>query len=62
MNKKNKTFNSNNTKKGEGVYICLSNVFSIVPTEETYESSSFKVVCWCSNTLDWSWKDMSELV
>ena len=25
-------------------------------------SSSLKVVPWCSNTLDFSWKDMSELV
>ena len=31
-------------------------------TEETSESSSLKVVHWCSNTLDCSWKDMSELV
>ena len=31
-------------------------------TEKTSESSSFKVVCLCSNTLDWSWKDMSELL
>ena len=31
-------------------------------TEETSESSSLEVVHWCSNTLDWSWKDMSELV
>ena len=30
--------------------------------QETSESSSFKVVCWSSNTLDWSLKDMSELV
>ena len=33
------TFNSNNNK-GESVYICLSNAFSIVCTEETFESSS----------------------
>ena len=31
-------------------------------TEESTESSSFKVVHWCSNTLDCSWKDMCELV
>ena len=31
-------------------------------TEETSESSYLKVVHWCSNTLDLSWKDMSELV
>ena len=31
-------------------------------TEETSTSSSMKVVHWCSNTLNWSWKDMSELV
>ena len=30
--------------------------------EETSASSSVKVVHWCSNTLNWSWKDMSELV
>ena len=55
------TFNSN-SKKGEGVYICLCNAFSIVSTEETSASSSLKVVHRCSNTLDCSWKDMSELV
>ena len=43
------TFNSNNNKKGEGIYICLSDAFSIVCTEETCKSSSLKVVCWCSN-------------
>ena len=31
------TFNSNNNKQGEGVYMCLSNAFSIVCTEETCE-------------------------
>ena len=31
-------------------------------TEKTSASSSLKVVHWCSNTLDWSWKDTSELV
>ena len=31
-------------------------------TEETSASSSLKVVHWCSNTLDCTWKDMSELV
>ena len=31
-------------------------------TEETSESSSLKVVNRCSNTLDCSWMDMSELV
>ena len=31
-------------------------------TEETSASSSVKVVHWCSNTLNWSWKDMCELV
>ena len=55
------TFNSNN-QKGVGVYICLCNASSIVFTEETFASSSVKVVHWCSNTLNWSWKDMSELV
>ena len=29
---------------------------------KTNESSSLKVVPWCRNTLDSSWKDMSELV
>ena len=29
---------------------------------KTNESSSLKVVPWCSNTLDCQWKDMSELV
>ena len=33
-----------------------------MPTEETSASSSLKVVCWCSNTLDCLWKNMSELV
>ena len=36
--------------------------FSIVSTEEKSASSSLKVVHWCSNILDCSWKDMSELV
>ena len=31
-------------------------------TEEASASSSLKVVNWCSNTLNCSWKDMSELV
>ena len=31
-------------------------------TEESTESSSFKEVHWCSNTLDCSWIDMTELV
>ena len=31
-------------------------------TEGTSASSSLKVVHWCSNTLCWCWKDMSELV
>ena len=31
-------------------------------TEETSTSSSVKVVHWCTNTLNWSRKDMSELV
>ena len=31
-------------------------------TEESHESSSFKVVHLSSNTLECSWKDMSELV
>ena len=53
------TLNSNNKK---GVYICLFNAFSIVSTEETSASSSLTVVHWCSNTLYWPWKDMSELV
>ena len=43
-------------------YICLSNALSIVSTEEINESSYLKVVLWCSNTLDCSRKDMSELV
>ena len=30
----------------------LCNVLSIVSTEKSTESSSFKVVHWCSNTLD----------
>ena len=34
----------------------------MVSTEENTESSSFQVVHWSSNTLDCSWKDMSELV
>ena len=34
----------------------------IVSTEESNESSSLKVVPWGSNTLDWLWKVMSELV
>ena len=46
----------------KGGYICLSNALSIVSTEESNESSSLKVVLWCSNTLDCLWKDMSELV
>ena len=45
-----------------GMSGCLCNALSIVSTEENTESSSFKVVHWCSNTLDCSWKDMSELV
>ena len=40
----------------------LCNALSIVSTEDSTESSSFKVVHWCGNTLDCSWKDMSELV
>ena len=55
------TFNNNN-KKGEGVYICPCNASWIVSTEETSGSSSLKVVHWCINKLDQSWKDMSELV
>ena len=31
-------------------------------TGETSSSSSLQVVPWGSNTLDWLWKDMSELV
>ena len=42
--------------------MCLSNAFSNVSTEDTSESSSLKVVHWYSNTLDCSWKDMSELL
>ena len=34
----------------------------VVSTEESNESSSLKVVPWDSNTLDWLWKDMGELV
>ena len=45
-----------------GITGCLCNVLSIVSTEESHESSSFKVVCLCSNTLECSWKDMSEMV
>ena len=45
-----------------GISGCLCNALSIVSTEESTESSFFKVVHWCSNTLDCSVKDMSELV
>ena len=41
------------------------NALSIVSTEESTESSSFppfKVIHWCSNTLDCSWNNMSEFV
>ena len=40
----------------------MSHVLSVVSTEESNESSSLKIVPWCSNILEWSWKDMSELV
>ena len=40
----------------------LCNAFSIVSTEGTSASSSLKVVHWCSNTLYWRWKDISEMV
>ena len=40
----------------------MSHALFIVSTEESNESSSLKVVPWGSNTLDWPWKDMSELV
>ena len=40
----------------------MFHVLSIVSKEEGNESSSMKVVPWCSNTLEWSWKDISELV
>ena len=40
----------------------MSHALLIVSTEESNESSSLKVVPWGSNTLDWLWKDMSELV
>ena len=45
-----------------GMSGCLCNALSIVSTEDSTESSSFKVVYWHSNTLDCSWKDMSELI
>ena len=45
-----------------GMSGCLCNELPIVSTEESTESSFFKVVHWCSNTLDCPWKDMSELV
>ena len=34
----------------------------IVSSEKSNESSSLKVVPWGSNTLDWLWKDMNELM
>ena len=45
-----------------GMSGCLCNALSIVSSEESTESSSFKVIHWCSNTLNCSLKDMSELV
>ena len=40
----------------------LCNALSIVSTEDSTKRTSFKVVHWCSNTLECSWKDLSELV
>ena len=40
----------------------MSHALLIVSTEESNEISSLKVVPWGSNTLEWLWKDMSELV
>ena len=40
----------------------MSYALLFVCTEERNESSPLKVVPWGRNTLDWLWKDVSELV
>ena len=42
-----------------GMSGCLCNALSIVSTEQSTENGSFKVVHWCSNTLDCSYNAVS---